>query len=105
MTHQLTRLQDVKVQLNILHDDDDDKLKLLIDAAEESVLSYLGDNGQSPWWNGDLVSGYEVPDRVRIAVAKLVGIMHWEKDEYFEFGKLPFPVTSLLYQMRDPALG
>ena len=105
MAHQLTRLQDVKTQLNILHDDDDDKISLLMDAAEESILAYLGTEGQSGWWDGDLISGQEVPERVRIAVAKLVGIMHWEKDEYFEFGKLPYPVTSLLYQMRDPALG
>lgn len=107
--HGLVRLKDVKAQLNVLHDDDDEALKLWIRAAEEAVLSYLGDVGQDPWWDGDLVSGQDVPDRVQAGVTILTGYFYNSPDQdeggAFTHGRLPFQVTSVLYGMRDPALG
>jgi hypothetical protein len=59
--------------------------------------------------SSDGSEGGIVPDEVQLAVLMMVGILARDRDgveaKDWDHGYLPRPVTSLLYPLRDPALG
>lgn len=104
----LATLADAKDRLRVYHDDDDAALAGWLEAASEGVLAYLK-AGAVGFYDAttDTVTG-GVPARVTTATIMLAGYLYRSPDAdeegAFRHGELPWPVTSLLYQMRDPAL-
>jgi uncharacterized phage protein (predicted DNA packaging) len=94
---ELATLEQVKLALKVDADDDDATLELLIKAASERIAGYIKTDMANP-----------VPDAVVVSTIMLVGYMYKnpDSDPYkdFHLGKLPYPVTSLIYHLRDPAL-
>lgn len=117
-------LQRAKQHLNMDHDADDSLITAYIQAASGAVKNYLKsasayaielDSDDYPVFdsNGDPVyvrnsdGDKEVRFEVQSAVLLLVGYFYKDRDENpdtaFSQGFLPFPVTALLYPIRDPA--
>lgn len=101
----LVSLVEVKRGLLIDNDDDDGHLELLISAASERVKSYL-DVRADEVIDED---GKAKDDRVKAATIMLVGYYYRNPDQDpdgdFDAGKLPKPVSSMIYQLRDPVVG
>lgn len=106
----LVTIQQVKEVLRIDESDDDAMLTIMIGAASRRVIQHL--KGQADVVldldsNGEPVSG-GVPDDVALATIMLVGYFFKNQDQDpegdFQLGKLPLPVKSILYMLRDPAL-
>lgn len=102
----LVTLPEVKRLLRIDGTDDDALLAELITSASERVAGYLE-------WGEDSSGGTssfpdDIPERVRTATAMLVGYLHRAPDENtdgsFAHGRLPYPITAMLYDLRDPPL-
>lgn len=110
----LVTVSRTKAALDIEHTDDDVvKLPLLISAASLKIHAYL--KGQA----GDLL-GIDSPpnsppddltgvdERIALSVIMLVGVIYREPDgdeaKNFAKGELPWFVTALLYDLRDPTL-
>lgn len=102
----LVTLSEVKRLLRVDGTDEDALLSELITSASERVAGYLE-------WGEDSSGGTssfpdDIPERVRTATAMLVGYLHRspdaDTDGAFGHGRLPFPVTSMLYDLRDPPL-
>jgi hypothetical protein len=83
-------------------------LELLITAASRAILAYLKSGTETFVDTGGLPIPDEVPAQVKAATIMLVGYIYREPDgdeaKAFAHGTLPFPVTAMIYQMRDPAL-
>lgn len=102
----LVTLDNVKDRLKFDGNEEDLDLTLMIQGASEAVLNYLGlahtvyDDS-----NGNAV---DVPAAVVNAVLMLIGILKRDSDgadmKGWEMGYLPFPVTALLYPLRDPVV-
>lgn len=106
----LVTIQQVKQALRIDENDDDEILTLMISAASRRVIQHLKAQAQVLL---DLDSGGDpvsagVPDEVALATIMLVGYLFKNLDQDpegdFHLGKLPLPVKSILYMLRDPAL-
>ncbi|RWN33434.1 head-tail connector protein [Mesorhizobium sp.] len=84
-------------------DDDTTWLSLLITAASRAIRNYLKADSTA---FGDSPTTY--PEEVKLATIMLIGYMYREPDgdeqKAFSLGNLPFPVTALIYQLRDPTL-
>lgn len=93
----LASIEQVKAALVVDFDDDDDYLTLLIKAASDRIAGYIKTEIPDP-----------VPDSVVVATIFLVGYMYRNRDsdpdKDFSLGTLPYPVTALIYHLRDPAL-
>ncbi len=95
----LATLEQVKHGLRVDADntDDDALLTLLIKAASERIAGYI---------KSDISES--VPQAVVVATILLVGHLYQntdsDPDKAFELGTLPYPVTALIYHLRDPAL-
>jgi hypothetical protein len=115
MSVALVTVEDAKARLRIVHDAEDIDLELMIQQASASVMNYLGlahnyyETGGSTSSSSDSASSSAVPDEVQLAVLMMVGILARDRDgveaKDWDHGYLPRPVTSLLYPLRDPALG
>ena len=102
-------LEETKQALRIDHDDDDDSLDILIQAATGAVANYLKSAADDYLDSGGSVpSGVEVPAVIKTATIMLAGYFYKNPDQDpekdFERGYLPAPVMALLYPLRDPAL-
>ena len=121
MSVALVTVEDAKARLRIVHDAEDIDLELMIQQASASVMNYLGlahdyystgtsssDSSSEVSSDGAGVGGI-VPDEVQLAVLLMVGILARDRDgvesKDWDHGYLPRPVTSILYPLRDPALG
>lgn len=105
----LVTLDETKLALRINHTDDDIDIEDgLIPAASEAIIAYLKDGADSFLSSGGEAVEGEVPFRVKRATILLVKYLYdgsmEELRETFARGELPFPVTAMIYQMRDPAL-
>nr|WP_278376619.1 head-tail connector protein [Brucella anthropi] len=98
----LVSLQEVKNGLRIDTDDDDAHLNLLISAASGRVKAYLDVRADEVIDE----NGATTDARVKAAVIMLVGYYYrnpdQDPDKDFSVGMLPKPVSSMLYQLRDP---
>ena len=113
-----------KQHLNMDHDADDSLITVYIQAASGAVKNYLKsaspysveldsdddpvfDSSGDPVYVRDSDDNKEVRYEVQSAVLLLVGFLYKDRDENpdtaFQQGYLPFPVTALLYPLRDPA--
>lgn len=112
---ELITLEEAKAHLYIIHNADDNDLKLKIYAASEAVIDYLKAEGVKKFIgaDGELLKNeagepVQVPFKVKAATLLMLGYLHKDRDDNpgnaFEHGYLPKPVTALLYSMRDPAL-
>lgn len=106
----LVTLSEAKTKLRIYHDDFDTQFALLISAASNAVVNYLDDRAEAVLdldSGGEIPSGVEVPEEVKVATLYLVDVMHRDSDaaDEFKMGYLPAQVVSLLYPLRDPAIG
>lgn len=109
----LVTLEQVKDHLYIDPDyDNDNDLILKIQAASNIILNYLSKEGR-PYEtdsSGDPVvdsSGDPIPrEEVKMATLLLVGILFKDREGAVGWGQgyLPFHITALIYQLRDPAL-
>jgi gp6-like head-tail connector protein len=117
----LATLQEVKDQLRIDEGDivSDAALNLLIETASEMVVAYLKtreitavDDSTSPPTEITIMdldsSPALVPPRVRQATIMLTGYLYRSPDQNLNnewlLGEMPRPITSLLYQLRDPTI-
>ncbi|MEI4482227.1 MULTISPECIES: head-tail connector protein [unclassified Phyllobacterium] len=93
----LATLEQVKAALIVDFDDDDEYLTLLLKAASDRISGYIKTEMPDP-----------VPDSVVASTILLVGYLYKNRDgdpdEDFDLGTLPYPVTALIYHLRDPAL-
>lgn len=78
-------LAEAKEHLAVVHDDDDDLIQALIDAAESYAASYMGrsaitDSQECPWIGGnDCISSSEaMPTTVPAAVLHAIKILVFE---------------------------
>ncbi len=105
----LVTLDQVKAGLRIDHSDDDAQLSLLISAASERIINYLKGRAKEVLNmddDGNIIG--PVPAAVTTAAMMMVGYLYRDPDQDperdWELGRLPKPVSSLIYQLRDPAL-
>jgi len=109
----LVTLDEGKAHLRVTHELEDEDIQLRIEAASESVISYLKDASLDfVDTGGDLVldsSGNNaVPKRVKMATLLLLGALYAHRGEdggeaaKFRMGFLPPAVTALLYPRRVP---
>ncbi|ARC37893.1 phage gp6-like head-tail connector protein [Paracoccus yeei] len=105
----LASLQEVRSALRIDSDDYDPTLALLIEAASGAVINYLkssADQYLGP--DGEVLPDVVIPPTIKAATIFLVGHMMRNPDndteKAFTHGFLPYPVMSMLYPLRDPAL-
>lgn len=111
----LVSLAQAKRRLQIDADitDVDEDLTLLIKAASKVILNYLKKPDAYQDSAGDVLVDSNgdpigVPEEVQLATLLLLGIMYRDPDgvemEKWQHGYLPFPVTSLIYTLRDPTV-
>jgi hypothetical protein len=100
----LVDLERVKFLLSVIHAHDDTKLELLILAASQAVLDYLGTTLED-LTGSDSSEPDQVPEVEQIATAMLVGKLYdgWDPREA-QAGRLPSDVEALLY-IRKRELG
>lgn len=71
-------LADVKKYLDVIHNADDDKLQLLLDAAEDEALQFLDRDNLTDWGpccpepKSEAVSEIPMPGSVRLGILILV---------------------------------
>lgn len=100
----LVSLQEVKDGLRIDTDDDDAHLNLMIAAASGRIKAYLDVRAN------EVIDeeGATTDARVKVAAIMLVGYYYRNPDQDpdgdFDVGRLPKPVSSILYQLRDPVV-
>ena len=114
----LVSLELVKRRLLYDHDLDDEDLIALIESASQMVCNYLrltpaellgsdADSDGNPFFDSD-GGTIGVTADIQAATAHLVGILKRDPSgvemEKWMQGYLPFPVISMLYPLRDPAL-
>mgnify|MGYP003574951643 CR=1 FL=1 len=94
---ELATLEQVKAALIVDFDDDDDHLTLLIKAASDRIAGYIKTDLPDP-----------LPESIVVSTILLVGYYYRNRDsdpdKDFALGTLPYPVTALIYHLRDPAL-
>lgn len=99
----LITLEEAKEALRVDHDEADDIIESHARAASEIVLGYI--NRDVDWYDAETDTVGDVPERVKKAVAHLVLYFYDDPmSEDFEPGRLPRPVTSILYPLRALSL-
>jgi len=111
---ELVTLAEVKAHVRMDHALDDADLTLKIQGASAVILAYLKDgaltftDSSGNFLDFDSQGEPVVPPQVKLATLALVGILARDRDgqemEKWQHGFLPYPVTSLIYMMRDPAV-
>lgn len=108
MNKDLVTLEQVKIGLREQSNDDDALLSALISGASGSIINYLKSAAKHFLDEDGNVDPDKVPAEVKSATITLVGILFrnpdHDPDGAFTQGRLPFMVTSLIYQLRDPTL-
>lgn len=112
----LTTIDEVKSALRISDvggDSPDDELiwlEMLITSCSIAIINYLK-SGAEIFLDTALLYPVpeDVPENVKLATIMLIGYVYREPDgdaaRAFSHGTLPYPVTAMIYQLRDPALG
>lgn len=122
----LVTLEEAKANMFVTFDNQDDDIRLKIRAASGAILNYLKnrtklyqveytsdgepelDSNGKPVYVTDSNGARLVRDEIKQATLILVGIMFRDRDgseaKNWEHGYLPFPVTALIWQLRDPSL-
>lgn len=111
----LVTLDEAKAHLRVTHDLEDEDITLRIEAASESVISYIKDASLDFVDSSGVIildeSGVStVPKRVKMATLLLLGAFYRHRGEdggqaaNFQMGFLPPAVTALLYPLRTPTL-
>lgn len=111
----LVTLDEAKAHLRVTHDLEDEDIQLRIEAASESVISYLKDASLDfVDTGGDLITDSSgnslVPARVKMATLLLLGAFYGHRGEdggqaaQYRMGFLPPAVTALLFPLRVPTL-
>ena len=102
----LVTLQQAKDHLRVDFDAEDSDITLKIHAASGVVIRYL--KLPSAYFADLPALTTDTPFEIQAAVLIMLGILYRDRDgtemDKWEHGYLPFPVTSLLYTYRDPAL-
>ena len=103
----LTTLAEVKrAQPVISHDDDDELLAQLIEAASDAVIDYLDGRAQSILGlddDGALPDGATIPAAVSVATILTVRHLYEGPDEMqARPGGMPYRAEMLLYRLADP---
>lgn len=100
-------LQDATQHLRVDDDADDSDITLKVHAASGAVRNYLKSAADAYFDADGAVIAAKVPFEVQAATLLMLGYLYKQRDEdsghEFEEGKLPRPVTALLYPLRDPA--
>lgn len=109
----LVTLEQAKQHLRVDYTQEDEHITLLVHAASGAAMNYLEegapflDSNEEPEMdsNGDIVG---VEYAIQAAVLLMVGYLYRLRDNNegneYTYGYLPFPVVSLLYPYRRPAL-
>lgn len=101
-------LDQANQHLRIDDDADDSDVTLKVHAASGAVRNYLKSSADVYFDTDGAVIPSKVPFEVQAATLLMLGYLYKQRDEdsghEFEEGKLPRPVTALLYPLRDPAL-
>lgn len=99
-------LQEAKEHLRIDHDAEDADLTLKIEAASRMILEYVKRSESD--YDEDSDGILEVPYTMKMACLIMVGILYRDRDgtesDKWQQGFLPFSVTALIYNLRDPSL-
>lgn len=108
----LVGLNEAKAQLRQDSNDDDGYITMLIHAASGMVLNYLK-RDLNDLTSDDLID-YDsegviiMEEETRMATLYLIGMLYRDRDgqmsDKWQQGYLPYPVTAMLYPLRDPAL-
>jgi hypothetical protein len=102
----IVSLQEAKDHLRIDNDAEDADLTLKIQASSQIILDYLRKSESDYGEDSDGI--LETPTSVKMACLILVGILYRDRDgeesKNWNQGYLPFSVTALIYQLRNPAL-
>jgi UDP-galactopyranose mutase len=94
-------LQEAKMQLRVVWEDEDQTIQMLLDAAEDAVLNYI----KKDWgWTSETV-----PKSVKLAILVLLSTYYEpfrDGDNFTNQIALGYPppaVTALLHRFRSPA--
>lgn len=102
----IVSLEQVKDHLRIDHDAEDADLTLKIQAASLMILEYVRRSESDYEQDSDDV--LDVPYSMKMACLIMVGILYRDRDgtesDKWQQGYLPFSVTALIYNLRDPAV-
>lgn len=102
----IVSLEQVKEHLRIDHDAEDADLTLKIKAASRMILEYVKRSESD--YDEDSDGILEVPYTMKMACLIMVGILYRDRDgtesDKWQQGFLPFSVTALIYNLRDPSL-
>lgn len=109
----LVTLEQAKSHLRVDYDFEDDLITAYVQGASGAVLNYLKVDGEE-WFDssgdplldssGDSIVPYVIEAATLIMTHYLYRLRGDNKDNAYERGYLPMPVTALLYPHRDPAL-
>ncbi|MGA8121322.1 head-tail connector protein [Rouxiella badensis] len=105
----LVTLQEAKDHLRIDEDDGDPDLTLKIQGASAALLSYIqGSRDLIVNSAGELIEETNELSRMKSALLVLLGYMDrnrgGEEGEKLSQGNLPFAVTMLIYDLRQPSV-
>lgn len=102
----IVSLEEVKQHLRIDYDEEDADLTLKIKAASQMILEYVKRSESDYEEDSDGI--LEVPYAMKMACLIMVGILYRDRDgtesDKWQQGFLPFSVTALIYNLRDPSL-
>jgi hypothetical protein len=105
---QLVSLDEAKMHLRIDDNYGDPDLQGKIDSGSAAILSYIqGSRDKVVGEDGILIPG-EPLSRVKTALLVLLGYLDrnrgGEEEENLKQGELPFSVTMLIYDLRQPTI-
>lgn len=102
----IVSLEEVKQHLRIDYDEEDADLTLKIQAASQMILEYVKRSESD--YDEDSDGILEVPYTMKMACLIMVGILYRDRDgvetKEWNQGYLPYSVTALIYNYRDPTL-
>lgn len=106
---ELVSLEQAKAHLRIDDDYGDDDLTLKIQGGSAAILAYIqGSRDLIVGENGAVIQNTEALTRVQNALLVLLGYMDrnrgGEEEDKLQQGYLPFAVTMLIYDLREPSV-
>lgn len=106
---ELVSLEQAKAHLRIDDDYGDDDLTLKIQGGSAAILAYIqGSRDLIVGENGSVIQNTEALTRVQNALLVLLGYMDrnrgGEEEDKLQQGYLPFAVTMLIYDLREPSV-